>query len=90
MDDLNSAVEAIKESVKLTLRDHPDQADHLTNLGNALKFRFERTGLMKDLNAVVEVIEESVKVTPRHHPNRAIYLNNVGNALQNRLSERGQ
>ena len=56
MDDLNAAVEANKEAVKLTSNDHPSLAIYISNLGIALKGRFNRTGSMDDLNAAINAM----------------------------------
>ena len=63
MDDLNALVEVIDEVIKSIPHNHPDQAGHLNNLGNALRIRFERTVSMDDLIAAVEANEKVVKST---------------------------
>ncbi|KAF2804435.1 uncharacterized protein BDZ99DRAFT_511648 [Mytilinidion resinicola] len=50
MDNLNRAVDVANIAVEATPQDHPDRAAILSNLGNRLGTRFERTGFMDDLN----------------------------------------
>ncbi|KAF2174672.1 hypothetical protein K469DRAFT_756644 [Zopfia rhizophila CBS 207.26] len=99
MEDLNRAVDVADMAVNATPQDHPDQAAVLNNLGNwlgmlntlgnRLRTRFERTGLMEDLNRAVDVADMAVNATPQDHPDRATILNNLGNRLGMRFERTG-
>jgi Tfp pilus assembly protein PilF len=73
MDDLNRAVEAADEAVKITPSNHPDRAGYLNNFGNWLGRLFERTRAMDDLNRAVEAIDKAVKITPSDHPGPMVW-----------------
>jgi hypothetical protein len=62
---------------------------YLSNLGIALRTRFERTGSQGDLNDAVAAEREAVAATPPDHPNRAMYLSNLGVTLRTRFERTG-
>jgi hypothetical protein len=64
MDDLNRAVQVGTMALDATPHDHHDRAALLSNLGNWLDSRFERTGSMDDLNRAVEVGNMALHATP--------------------------
>ncbi|KAL8366614.1 hypothetical protein RB595_010463 [Gaeumannomyces hyphopodioides] len=89
MEDLNRAIEVTGMAVDATPQNHPDRASYLSNLGNRLGSRFERTGSMEDLNRAVEIAGMAVNATPQNHPNQAGHLNNLGNKLGRRFERTG-
>jgi hypothetical protein len=50
----------------------------LSNLGIALRRRFERTGTGADLDEAITVGRAALAATPTDHPNHAGYLSNLG------------
>ena len=62
----------------------------LSNLGNALQARFERTGQQADLDQAITRLSEAVDAAPADHPDRPGYLSNLGAALQARFERTGQ
>ncbi|MGH3374889.1 MAG: CHAT domain-containing protein [Actinoallomurus sp.] len=68
---------------------HPGLAARLSNLGLALRVRFERTGALPDLEEAVDFGREAVAATPPGSPNTALYLDNLGRALQTRFGTKG-
>lgn len=52
-------------AVEATPQDHPDRAGWLSDLGNCLGIRFERTGSMDGLNRAVKVTDIAVDATPQ-------------------------
>ena len=87
--DLDAAIEAGQQAVQATPADHPDRAGFLSNLGNALRARFERTGARADLDAAIQAGRQAVQATPADHPDRAGYLSNLGIALRTRFERTG-
>ncbi|XP_044716527.1 uncharacterized protein HRG_10059 [Hirsutella rhossiliensis] len=85
MDDLSRAVEVADMAVAATPQDHPDLARRLSNLGNNLGRRFERTDSMDDLDHAIEVADMAVAATPQDHPDLARRLSNLGNNLGSRF-----
>jgi hypothetical protein len=61
----------------------------LSNLGNLLDMRFERTGSIDDPNRAVDVASSAVDAMPQDHPDRAAILNNLGNTLGRRFQQTG-
>ena len=72
-----------------TPNDHPKRAARLSNLGAALRTRFERAESVADLDRAISVCEEALAATPRDHPYRARRLSNLGAALQTRFERAG-
>ena len=68
---------------------HPNLAGRLSNLGNALVRRFERTGDTADLDAAIDAGRQAVAASPAGHPNLATMLANLGNAFGPALIIRG-
>ena len=61
----------------------------LSNLGVALRTRFERTGDQADLDEAVTAGRHAVAATPPDHPDRAGRLSNLGVALRARFERTG-
>ena len=53
---LDAAIDLLGQAVAATPADHPGRAAMLTNLGVALRTRFERTGDRTDLDAAVDAV----------------------------------
>ena len=88
--DLDAAIAGRQQAVQATPADHPDRADVLSNLGIALRTRFERTGAAgrpgrRDPGRA----QQAVQATPADHPDRAMYLSNLGAALRTRFERTG-
>jgi hypothetical protein len=82
MADLEESIQIGQKAVKATLKDHPDQAGRLSNLGISLRDRYSRTRAMADLEEPIQIGWEAVKATPKDHPNRAGRLSNLGISLK--------
>ncbi|WP_328842656.1 CHAT domain-containing tetratricopeptide repeat protein [Streptomyces sp. NBC_00258] len=77
----SSAVHLWQQIEHATPADHPNRAEYLNYLGNALQARFERTGDLSDLDQAIATRQEAVQTTPADHPNEDLYLHNLGLAL---------
>ena len=62
----------------------------LSNLGIALRTRFERTGMLADLDAAVAAGRAAVEAALENSPNEPILQSNLGIALQARFRRIGQ
>jgi tetratricopeptide (TPR) repeat protein len=89
MEDLNKAFNIMEQVIDMTPQDFVPRAGRLSNFGNILGRRFERTGSMEDLNRAVDVSDMAVNATPQDHPDRAGYLNNLGAWLGMRFKRTG-
>ncbi|WP_205718515.1 CHAT domain-containing protein [Actinomadura sp. WMMA1423] len=89
-DMLTGAVQLWQRILGATPTDHEDHAAYLSNLGDALRTRFERTGAQADLERAVAAGHQAIQATPDDHPNRATILNNLGIALQARFERTGE
>ncbi len=58
---------------------------YLSNLGRALRTRFERTGQLADLDQAITVGREAIDATPAGHPGRPGRLSGLGSTLQTRF-----
>jgi hypothetical protein len=71
MEDLEGSVWQAQETVNLIPQGHLDMATMLSNLGNKLESRFERTGKMEDLEESIQRAQMAVDITPQDQPNLA-------------------
>ncbi|KAJ7467583.1 TPR-like protein [Mycena latifolia] len=85
LDGLNQGVSAYTDAV----RDDPTSATYLSDLGQALRCRFERLGKLTDLNESVSKLEAAVSLTPEGHPAKPSLLSNLGNSLWSRFKQLG-
>ncbi|MGI9003118.1 MAG: CHAT domain-containing protein [Pseudonocardia sp.] len=82
---MTAAVSLWQRILNTTPADDPDQASYLSNLGVALRARFELVGVQADLDGAISVGREAVQASPVDHPDRAAMLSNLGGALQARF-----
>jgi tetratricopeptide (TPR) repeat protein len=85
LSELNQAVESLQGALDKTPRDYPGRAGWLTNLGTALRARFEHDGQPADLEAAIAASRDAVALTSAGHPDRAATLTNLGAALNARF-----
>ena len=86
---ISAAADMWARLVTATPDDDAARAGRLSNLGLALRARFELTGALGDLEEAVRVGREAVAATPVGHADRAAMLSNLGNALQARFERTG-
>jgi hypothetical protein len=67
----------------------PDWATYLSNLGNELRVRSQRTDAQVDLDAAIGAGRAAVEITPAGHSNKAERLNKLGSALRDRFERTG-
>ncbi|KAJ7466381.1 TPR-like protein [Mycena latifolia] len=85
VEGLLQAVGAYSDAV----RDDPTTAMYLSDLGNALRQRFEQLGNVVDINQGRDLCEAAVRMVPDDHPDKPSWLNNLGNCLLNRFDQLG-
>jgi Tetratricopeptide repeat len=85
LDLLSAMTDLWQRILTATPADHPNRGMYLSNLGNALAMRFQRTGATADLDAAINTAQQAVNATPTDHPDRAAILFNLGNDLLTRL-----
>ncbi|KAJ7477682.1 CHAT domain-containing protein [Mycena latifolia] len=71
------------------VRDDPTTAMYLSDLGGALRQRFERLGNVVDINQGKALCAAAVEMTPDGHPDMASQLTNLGSCLLRRFGELG-
>ncbi|KAJ7474993.1 TPR-like protein [Mycena latifolia] len=81
VNSLNQAVWVYTDAV----RDEPTSAMYLSDLGIALRRRFERLGNVVDINQGREICEAAVRITPEGDPDMASRLTSLGNSLLSRF-----
>ncbi|EXK79186.1 hypothetical protein FOQG_16176 [Fusarium oxysporum f. sp. raphani 54005] len=89
MGDLEEATKTARQAVESTPDDHPDLAGMLSNLGNKLQVRYERTGEMRDLEQSSSYLLEAwscVNAVPFHRVTAAAKCLKLL-ATQNRVDE---
>jgi len=62
MEDLDSAIDAVREAAELTPVGHPNRSMYLNNLALTWQRRFEKTGSSEELNCTIAAYEESTNV----------------------------
>ncbi|KAJ6540398.1 CHAT domain-containing protein [Mycena capillaripes] len=74
---MNEAICAYEDAV----RDDPENAIYLKDLGMALHHRFQQLGDIMDINKAVVIYRDAVRLTPDSHPDKAYRLMDLGNCL---------
>jgi tetratricopeptide (TPR) repeat protein len=87
--DLNDAVDANEEAVKLTPKNHIMRPTFLNNLALILSARYKQFGSLDDLNQAVHVAKQVIDQTIIFHPDRASRLNNLGGFLKEKFERTG-
>lgn len=82
--DFDRAVSYGRDAVDACPLDHEDAPVVWSNLGNALRSRFERTGRLADLDEAAEHSRWAVEHTPDGNENIAVHNNNLANVLRTR------
>jgi hypothetical protein len=75
--------------VNATPGEDPSRAGRLSNLGLALRIRFEHNGNAADLDAAVEAGRQAVQSVPDDYPYRLAMLLNLHSSLQVRFDNTG-
>ena len=86
---MDAAIDLLRQAVAAIPPGHPSRAASLSDLGLALRVRFERTGSQPDLDDAVAASRDAVAATPLNDPDRAMSLSNLGAALQCRFERTG-
>ncbi|EXL65084.1 hypothetical protein FOPG_18678 [Fusarium oxysporum f. sp. conglutinans race 2 54008] len=87
--DLEEAIQALQQSVNLTLEGH-DRTARLNDLANMFSLRYQRKGETRDLEEAIRLARYLVDSTLEDDPNRAAILNNLGNKLASRFERTGE
>ena len=69
---------------------HPGWSPTLSNLGNALQFRFQRGGIASDLEEAIAAHRKAVAAAPADYPSRFKLLNNLATTLGIRFEHSGE
>ncbi|UXY27237.1 CHAT domain-containing tetratricopeptide repeat protein [Streptomyces sp. HUAS TT20] len=81
-EDIDEAIEAGREALSRTPRDHSERAARLSNLGLALRIRFEERGAATDLDEAIDKGRDAVGLLSPDHPDLAGVSSNLGLALR--------
>jgi hypothetical protein len=84
IDDLDRAISVGREAAEAAPVGRPVAAC-LSNLGAALRARYERTGDTRALDEAITMLRKAVHVVDPEHVSRPGLLNNLGNALRGRF-----
>jgi hypothetical protein len=87
---LGQVIDLLRHTLATAPAHHPDRAGMLSNLGIALRARFEQTGARADLDAAIAAGQEAADTIPAGHPDQATVLSNLGNALRARFERTGE
>ncbi|KAF8181690.1 hypothetical protein K438DRAFT_2168914 [Mycena galopus ATCC 62051] len=68
-----------------TVRDQPEDAAYLKNLGTTLSLRFGQLGDTNDIHKAVLTLEDAVRLTPDGDMNKPSRLTSLGNSLKTRF-----
>ncbi len=64
MADLQAAIAACQQAMKLTPEGSPDRASWLNNLGSGLRDRYNRSEDLVDLQEAIAEVQQAVELTP--------------------------
>jgi hypothetical protein len=88
-NDLEKAISAEEESVRITPDDNNFKRVCLCALGSSLLLRFNRLGKKSDIDKAVNLSEKALKLTLDGHRDKQINLNHLVMALQARFKRLG-
>ena len=86
---LSAAVDLWLRVLRAAQDDDPNRVIVMSNLGSALRVRFERVGQLSDLDTAIAAGRWVVGVTPDGHPQRVTRLANLSRALRHRFESTG-
>ncbi|KAG9023392.1 hypothetical protein FRB95_013177 [Tulasnella sp. JGI-2019a] len=89
MSDLEESIIHQRAALSLWSMDHPIRPSSLSNLGNALRTRFNHLGDMADLDKSIRHYRGALSLHPKDHIDRPDCLNNLSSALELRFNQRG-
>jgi tetratricopeptide (TPR) repeat protein len=87
LDQLDMVIAQYRSVVEALPPYHPYLPGTLSNLGNALRRRFEQTGNLENLDEAIRYGEAAVEAIPEHHPDRAKGQLNLGLSYRVRFQE---
>ncbi len=79
--ELDHAVTALRQALAALPPGHVDQPMYQSEIGKALRLRFEAAGDPTDLDQAVALSQAAVEATPVGHPNLGSYRFNLAEAL---------
>ncbi|MFJ8082919.1 CHAT domain-containing protein [Streptomyces sp. NPDC096205] len=88
-DLLSATVDLWRRILLATPAGHPGRVGYQSNLGSALRMRFDRGEADADLETAIDCFRLAMKATPLGHADRAGLLTNLGIALMRRFEHRG-
>ena len=83
--DIEDAISAHKEAVRLTPDGHYNKPTYFSNLGISLVNRFDRSGQLVDIEDAISSYKDAVRLTPDGYRNKPLYLFNLGASLSRRF-----
>ncbi|MBL7487606.1 CHAT domain-containing protein [Frankia sp. AgW1.1] len=86
---LDAAITFLHQALTACPPDDPNQAVYLSDLGVALKIRFEQSGVQSDIDSAIEAGRAAVALSPLDHPRLAAALSNLGLSLRTRFELAG-
>ena len=82
--DLDRSIEYSRQALRTKTAAHHERPGWLSNLGNTLRHRFERSVVLADLDDAIEVLERAAATALKQWADRAGCLMNLGSALRTR------
>ena len=91
MDDISAAIWYQERAVQLTplADEHGELPGLLSNLGNSLSSRFDKTGDMQNISDAIQHLQRAVQLTPDGDADFPLRLSNLGDALSSRFGRTG-
>lgn len=87
MEDLDRAVQLLRNAVSLMPTHYPHRGEALSNLGATLGLKYEMTKSAADLDDAIEATDKALEALPSDHPLRVLALSNLSNLLRGRACE---
>jgi tetratricopeptide (TPR) repeat protein len=89
LEDLNQAVQYLRQRLEQTPSDSGDRPGCLSNLGAILSTRFNQTGNLADLEESIQLCDAAVQQTSPGSPELPSRLTNLGHGLSTRYRMTG-
>ena len=87
---LDYAIDLLRQAITATPVTDPQHFGYVSNLGVALKIRYDRAGQIADINEALSAMAETVKATPAGSADAWRWLTNLGLALRSRYERIGE
>jgi len=86
---LTAAMEQLRQALDMAPAENPQRSVIISDIGVALRHRFELTGALADLDEAIDTQRQAVEAVSADDPRRVSYVSNLSNVLRIRFERSG-